>query len=213
MGNTCKCSLSKLRDLKTSAANVGKSQIEPAVNNSGPVDLSGVIQNIDSKLKPGVNSVMTMGQPLPFTEVKKELAQVRGNLTDNKSIRTDPKDLHVFQSNLRARADDLLNSADGKDRQIGYALMDARNQIVDAIDKASPQAKDVNGNMSGTYKPALSKFRDEKQIEDAFIKGTQIGSNRPGQWDDRPEFWEDWISKASKQELEAAKEGARTFRC
>lgn len=201
--------LEKLRDLKKAADTVGKKEINPAVAGSKPVDLSDVVSHIDSQLKPGVQSVISMGEPLPLGKIQKELKQIRKYITDDKSVRTDPNQIHSFQSGLRARADDLMNSTSGQERQLGYALMNVRNKIVNAIDEASPQIKDASGNMTGTYKPALSKYRDEKQIEDAFIKGYQVLRNRPGAWDDRPEFWQDWIKNASKEEVAAAKEGAR----
>ncbi len=191
--------LQKINELKQAAKNVGKNEINPAIKASGPVDLSGVISDIDNKLKPGIMSNISAGQPLPYPEIQKALESTRKLLTDNKSVRTNADDLHQFQSALRAKADDLTNSSSGQDRQIGYALMHVRNGIVNAIDAAS----------GGKYKPGLSNFRDEKQVEDAFIKGAQITRNRPGQWDDRSEFWKEWVDNASKQQIEAAKEGAR----
>jgi hypothetical protein len=199
--------LEKLRDLQKAAADVGSKYINPAVAGSKPVDVNDVIAHIDSQLKPGIQSVITMGQPLPFGKIKKELSQTRKYLTDDKSVQTDPNELHKLQSGLRARADDLLNSASGQDRQLGHALMDVRNRIVNGIDEASPRM--ANDPTKGTYKPALGKYRDEKQVEDAFIKGYQITNNRPGVWEDRPEFWNEWINKATKEEISAAKEGAR----
>lgn len=190
--------LQKLNSMKQAAKNVGSKQINPAIKNAGPVDVSPVITAIDQQLKPGLNALVTAGQPLPFPEIKKALASVKTLLTDGKSLRVDAKDLHSIQSGLRAKADDLLNSPDGQNRQLGYALMNVRNGIVNAIDQASP-----------TYKKALQGYKDEKDIESAFVKGASVTRNRPGQWDDRPEFWNEWVKNASKEELEAAREGAR----
>ncbi len=201
--------LKKLNSYKQAAKDVGSKAINPAVKGAGPVDLSGVIQDIDNTLKPGVNSVISAGQPLPMQDIQKELAGLRTFLTNDKSVRTDANSLHSFQSSLRSRADDLLNSPNGKDRQIGYALMNVRNKIVDAIDAASPQTIDAAGNSIGTYKSALGRYRDEKDIESAFTKGYQITRNRPGQWTDRPEFWQEWINQATPQEKAAAVEGGR----
>lgn len=189
----------KLKELKQAAKDVGKREINPAVGNSKPVDISGVIKSIDDKLKPGINSVVTAGQPLPLGDIEKPLANLKKFLIDGKSVRTDADDLNRFQSALRSKADDLMNSTDGQSRQLGYALMDVRNQIVDAIDVAS----------QGKYKPALAKYRDEMQIQDAFQKGQLVTRNRLGQLEDHPEYWKEWVKNASKQQIEAAKEGVR----
>jgi len=189
----------KVNSLKQAAKDVGKKEIQPVVDNAGFVDVSNVINNIDKKLKPGVNSVISAGEPLALGDIEKPLAAVRNFIMDEKSVRTDPKSLHQFQAALRAKAEDLLNSTDGQNRQKGYALMQVRNDIVDAIDSAS----------GGKYKPALSKFRDEKQVENAFNMGQLVTRNKLGRLEDSPEFWDKWVKDASPQELEAAREGAR----
>lgn len=189
----------KLDKFKKDARAVGKKEIEPALKGSGFVDVSGVINNIDAKLKPGVNSIITAGEPLALGDIEKPLAAVRKFIMDDKSVRTDPKSLHQFQSALRAKADDLLNSQSGQDRQQGHALMKVRNDIVEAIDKAS----------GGTYKPALAKYKDEMDIQNAFNMGQLVTRNKLGRLEDSPEFWNKWVKGASKEELEAAREGAR----
>ncbi len=199
----------KVNSLKQAAADVGKKEIQPAVTASGPVDISNVISNIDGKLKPGVNSVITEGQPLPLGDIEKPLAVVRKFLTDDKQVRTDAKSLHQFQSALRAKAEDMLNSTSSSERQQGYALMNVRNDIVEAIDKASPRIKLADGTETGAYKQALSNFRDEKQVENAFQMGMLVTKNRLGRLEDDPKFWDNWVNAASPQELEAAREGAK----
>lgn len=201
--------LDKLNEMKADAKKVGTTAIQPSIKDVKDVNVTPVIQYIDSILKPGVNSVVSVESGLPSTAAKNELSNVRKLLTNNKSQRTDAEDLHTFQSALRAKADDLLNSPDGSTRQVGKALMDVRNKIVTAIDEASPKITNAEGTEVGTYKTGLSKYRDEMQIQDAFDKGSLIIKNRPGVWDDRPEFWADWIKNSSKPELEAAKQGAR----
>lgn len=189
----------KINELKQNAKDVGKSQIQPAIEGSKPVDISAVIKSIDDKLKPGVNSIITTGEALPLGDIEKPLAAVRKFLTDDKSVRSDPKSLHQFQSAIRATAEDMLNSTDGITRQKGYALMGVRNDIVNAIDNAS----------GGKYKEALSAFRDEKQVENAFNMGQLVTRNKLGRLEDSPEFWNNWVKSATPQELAAAKEGAR----
>lgn len=191
----------KINKFKTDARAVGKKEIEPVVTTAGPVDVSPVITKIDAKLKPGVNSVITQGEPLALGDIEKPLAAVRQFLTDDKSFRTDAKSLHQFQSALRAKADDLLNSQSGQDRQKGAALMAVRNDIVSAIDKAS--------STPGKYKEGLSKYKDEMDIQNAFQMGQLVTRNKLGRLEDSPEFWNNWVKSASKEELEAAREGAR----
>lgn len=190
----------KIDSLKTALQSKGK-DINPVVSSTGPVDVSGIISNIDQKLQPGVNSVISAGEPLPLDDIQKGLGAVRKMLTDDKSVRTDAQSLHNFQSALRSKAEDLLSSANGQDRQLGHAFMNVRNQIVNAIDAA--------GTNPGAYKQALSGYRDQFAVQDAFKKGQLVTRNRLGNLEDDPSYWQNWVANATPQELEAAKEGAR----
>jgi hypothetical protein len=190
--------LDKVENLKAQIKATGK-EINPIVSSANPVDVSPVIASIDAKLKPGVNSVITVGEPLPLGDIEKSLERVRNFITDDLKNRTDAKSLHAFQSSLRAKAEDLLSSTSGQDRQLGRALMDVRNQVVGAIDIAA----------SGNYRPALSKYRDVNDVEDAFKKGQAVTKNRLGNLDDDPSYWDKWVKQATPAELEAAREGAR----
>ena len=177
----------KLDELKANAREkLGKSKLILQSRDSKPVDLSPVISNIEGKIKPGINSVISAGETLPSTAIQNRLSEIKNYLTDDKSVMTDPQRLHGIQSALRIEAEGLLGSAVGSERTLGREVMGVRSKIVDAIDAAS----------EGKYKPALSNFRDEKQIEDAFHKGMDITSNRKGNFEDLPEFWDDWIGKA-----------------
>lgn len=188
----------KVDSLKKLIKDTGK-EINPVIASIDNVDITPVIKHIDEKLKPGVQSVISMGEPLPLEDIQKSLKNLRQFLTDDKSFRTDAQSLHNFQSALRAKAEDLMSSQSGQDRQRGYALINVRNQVVDAIDVASGNA----------YKPKLAKYRDVNDIEDAFKKGQAITKNRLGNLDDDPSYWEAWIKNATPAEKEAAKEGAR----
>lgn len=188
----------KLGELKQNIRDVGKNQINPAVAGAKPVDLTDTIAHIDNQIKPGVNSVISSGQ-LPSTEINRQLGVVRKILTDDKSVRTDANSLHDIQSVLRKEGEGLLNSADGQARRMGSAIMGVRNKIVDAIDDAS----------GGKYKPALKGYRDEFHIQDAFDHGHDAIISNSKAIESRPEFFKDWVSKASDKELEAAREGAR----
>jgi hypothetical protein len=245
----------KIDTLKSKIKAVGK-EINPIVKDTGAVDMSPVIASIDAKLKPGVNSVISVGEPLPLGDIEKSLEGVKKLITDGKSVRTDAQSLHNFQSALRAKAEDLLSSTSGQDRQLGYALMDVRNQIVSAIDKASPQTntafdylkskgfqnldamnpanlrlkgadeaiiaqaedaikayatKQGWSGASGSYKPALAKYRDENDIMEGFKKGTEVTKNRLGNLEDDPTYWDKWVksNESHPEVLDAAREGAR----
>lgn len=198
----------KIDTLKSQIKTTGK-EINPIIKSTNPVDISPVVASIDAKLNPGVNSVITAGEPLPLGDIEKNLQGVRKFITDDKSLRTDPQSLHNFQSALRAKAEDLLSSTSGQDRQLGRALMDVRNQVVTAIDKASPQITNADGSVTGSYKPALAKYRDVNDVNDAFKKGMLVTKNRLGNLEDDPSYWDKWVQQATPTELEAAKEGAR----
>lgn len=200
--------LAKVEDLKNKIKATGK-EINPIVAKTNPVDITPVVTNLDAKLKPGVTSVISAGEPLPLGDIEKQLGNLRKYLTDDKSFRTDPQSLHLFQSALRAKAEDLLSSSSGQDRQLGKSLMNVRNDIVNAIDKSSPQIQDASGNMIGSYRPALAKYRDVNDVNDAFKKGQLITRNRLGNLEDDPSYWDKWVKTATPQELEAAREGAR----
>ena len=200
--------LEKINEMKNAARKTGREKINPIVEKAAPVDISNVVTHIDSQLKPGVMSLVTEGKPLALSsEAKQQMKEVRKLLSDDKSFRTNAKELHEIQSNLRAEADNLLHSADGQSRRTGHALMDIRNKIVDAIDKASgPIDPKIN---TGPYKSGLRAYKDDKDIQSAFDKGQMIIKNRAGNLDDRPEYWAEWIKNANKDEIISAKEGAR----
>ncbi len=197
--------LQKLNDMKKAAREVGQKQIQPVLEKTNPVNVTPVIEHIDNILKPGVNSVVSSGTDLATTRVKQVLADVRRYLTDNKSNRTDPQDLHTIQSSLGNTAYKLSKSANGEDRLVANALTKVKEKIVDAIDEASPQA-----NGAGTYRPARANFADERHIDEAFAKGREILKNAASNDKNLPEFWADWVKNAKPAEIEAAKEGART---
>lgn len=189
----------KVNELKQNIRDVGSQKIQPALEKAGPVDVTPVVKSIDDILKPGVNSVISNETQLASPEVNKQLELIRKYLTDDKSMRSDPMQLHQIQSALRSKAEAMLSSSSGQDRQIGSALMKVRNGIVDAIDTST----------TGGYKKALSDYRDEFHIQDAFEHGHDAIITNSKAITNRPEFFKEWVKKASPEELEAAKEGAR----
>lgn len=184
----------KINDLAQASKNVGAKEINPALVNAGPVDISRSLQAIDDVLKPGV---LKVGDSVPLTSVKKELQNIQKTLRSSKEY--NASDLHSFQSGLRRTAKSLLRSADGGSKEVGRALMEVRNNLVNDIDKAS----------GGKYKPALSKYRDEIHISDAFKEGYQGIFSSSKSMENTPSFTRKWFNSLTDAEKQAAREGAR----
>lgn len=193
-----------LDNISAEAKKTGATVINPAIKGAGPVDLAPVLQHIEGKSKPGINSVVSAGEPLPDDAIISGLKGVRKYLTNDKQQLTDPQRLHNIQSALRSKAENLMSSSSGQDRLMGYELMTVRNKIVDAIDKASGPANATTG--LGPYKTGLSQFRGDKAVGEALEEGTKIFKN--GGLESRPEFFEDKIP-TNPAELKAMKIGAR----
>src|SRR5580693_588408 len=189
--------------LQKQSQQVGKTQIQPALDAAGPVDASSVIANMNKVLKPGVQSVASPGVPFQ-TRLQSELSEWRGELTDGNSLLTDPNRLHEVQSDLRRYSDELMRSPDGQSKRLGRQLMDFRQQLVGAIDKAGPEGA------SNGYKDALSKYKDTKDISDAFDFGREVLKNTDDIKTD-PSYLASWMSQKgrSAEEIAAAKLGAR----
>jgi len=184
----------KINDLADASKAVGAKEINPAIANAGPVDISNTLKSIDDVLKPGV---LKVGDSLPLTEVKKELSSIQKSLRTSKEY--NASDLHSFQSGLRKTAGNLLKSTDGGSREVGKALMNVRNNLVSDIDVAA----------GGKYKPALSKYRDEMHISDAFKEGYQGIFSSSKTMENTPSFMNKWFDSLTDAEKQAAREGAR----
>lgn len=186
--------LEKITSLADASKKVGQEKINPAIAGAKPVDISPTLEALDETLKPGV---LKVGDSIPLTAVKKELANIRQSLRTSKEYKAE--DLHSFQSKLRTTAEKLLRSATGNDKEVGKALMDVRNSLVNDIDVAS----------GGKYKPALSSYRDEMHIADAFRKGHDDIFTSSKKIENDPSFVKKWFDDLTDSEKQAAKEGAR----
>lgn len=189
----------KVQSLADAAKKVGNESIQPAIKDAGPVNVSNTIAEIDKVLKPGINSIVSGESSLPLTAVKKELAQIKAMLGNEKEMRTSAADLHRFQSGLRTTAESLLRSSVAADKEMGKSLMNVRNDLVADIDKAS----------GGKYKPALSSYRDEMHIADAFRDGYDGVFSTSKKMENDPSFTKKWFESLTDAERQAAKEGAR----
>lgn len=194
----------KVQDLATAAKKAGSDLINPAIKGAGPVNIKSVVDHIDNIVKPGVMQGITGESTLPFPKVKQALANVKSMISNKSEWLTSPQDLHNFQSALRTEAEARLSSGDGAERQLGHALMHVRNKLVNAINAASPK---INGQ--GSYKPALSAYRDEKNIAEAFKHAHDDVFSKSLKMDNAPEVTKQWFDNLSQHEKEAAREGAR----
>lgn len=190
---------SKVQALADAAKKVGSDAINPAIKDAGPVNITNTLAEIDKVLKPGVMNVVTGESGLPLTAVKKELAQIKAYLGNDKEMRTDAADLHSFQAGLRRTAESLLRSQNKGEAELGKSLMNVRNNLVADIDAAA----------GGKYKPALSKYRDEMHISDAFRDGYDGVFSSSKKMENDPSFTKKWFEGLTDAEKDAAREGAR----
>lgn len=188
----------KIDSLMNKIKSVGTTEINPVVKSAKPVDLTDTIKNIDNILKPGVNSVVTHDAIMATPALEARLEAAKKYLTDGESVLTDAEKLNRIQSMFRSAGEKLVR-AGGQGALEGEALLKIRQDIISAIDKSS----------NGKYRPALSKYRDEFNIKDAFEHGHDTIMDNSKKLKDRPEFFERWIKNATDHELEAAREGAR----
>jgi len=189
----------KVQELANAAKKVGEEKIQPAIKDAKPVDVTNTMAEIDKVLKPGVSSVISGDSTLPLTAVKKELAQIKAMLGNDKEMRTNAADLHKFQSGLRSTAESLMRSSTAADKEMGKSLLNVRNNLVADIDAAS----------GGKYKPALSSYRDEMHIADSFRDGYEGVFSSSKKMENDPSFTKKWFDGLTDHEKQAAREGAR----
>ena len=189
----------KMTDLANAAKKVGEDKINPLIKSAKPINTSNTVAEIDKILKPGVMAKVTSDSELPLNAVKKELNDVRGFLANKTEVRTDPEDLHKFQSRLRVTAENLLKSTDGQSKNLGNQLLTVRKNLIDDIEKSAPG-----------YKEALNAYREEKHIAGAFKEGHDKIFTSSKNIENDPSFVKKWFDGLTDYEKQAAKEGART---
>lgn len=197
----------KLKTLSDNIKAVGAKEINPVLKATKPVDLTPVIEHIDNVLKPGVMHVISNPESmLPYDKVQRLLEGWRGQLTNDKTVLTNPDVLNKIQSSMRRQAESLMRSPDAEAKAMGYSLFQVRNKIIDAIGNAGPKSAD---DTTSAYKAALGKYRDENNIATAFEHGHDAIIKNSKNLEDHPSFFKNWVKAASNEEKEAAKEGAR----
>lgn len=183
--------------LQNKAQEIGKTKIQPMLDAAKPVDTTGVVADMDKVIKPGVQAVVP-GEPKFQSRLQAELQEWKAELTDSSgSMLTDPQKLHDVQADMRRRAEEL--SMNPETRRLGRQLYDYREKLKDAIDASAPG-----------YKEGLSKYRDQKDIEEAFKFGRDVLKNTDDLKTD-PSYLAQWVKNKDRtpEELEAARLGAR----
>lgn len=189
--------------LKQRARDAGQKAIQPALEAAKPVDVSPVIAAIDEKLKPGVNPLLDPGSKLPLSAEQEALARMKQQLTAGAGETLfDAQRLHRVQSDIGDQAYQLSKSADPKDRLLGGQLRTMNEKLIDQIDQAA----------GGAYRPARAKFKDARDISEAFESGFDTLKNRSGlggALEDSPAAFRKWMQDATPEEVVARRLGTR----
>lgn len=196
--------LKMVEGLKEKARDAGRKAIQPALENAKPVDVTPVIAAIDAQVKPGVTALMNPGTQLPLSPIQQELLRVKQQLTNPETGETvyNPQRLHEIQSRIGDQAYQYSKSPDPKDRMLGKQLRDVNEKLIDQIDKAS----------GGAYRPARAKFKDAKDISEAFESGFDVLKNRQGlvgALEDSPQALREWMKDATPEQIVAKRLGTR----
>lgn len=192
--------LAVLENIQQKAVDVGKKIIEPIVASSKPADVTPIIKFIDKEVGSAYGRTPSAYQ----SRLEQLRDEIRGSWADRNPMLAEVKGengLHKIQSDLRAEADNLLNSAVGSERTLGHKLMQVRDKLVGSVDAAS----------GGKYRESLGKYRSAKEVEDSFNRGMSFEKNRKGEagiLEDSTESWQRWIKGATEEEKSAARLGA-----
>jgi hypothetical protein len=111
-----------------------------------------------------------------------------------------PEFVHGVQSGLREEASNLSSSASGAERIMAHHLYNAREKLIDAIDKAA----------GGKYRPGLKQYATENDVDRAFREGFSVFSNptsAEAMIANHPDMWQAWMSSASDAEKRAVAKG------
>lgn len=145
--------LKKLDDMKAEAQEVGRKIINPAVEGAGPVDITNVVKHIEKEIGPYAMKFVNEGKqpPMAISNKQQKLIELRERLRGDQVTKQGDKVfmnaplLHEIQSEWRIEAEGLRSSSVGSERLVAEHVGNARDKLVDAIDKAaghSPVPKD-----------------------------------------------------------------------
>lgn len=178
--------------LKTNAQKVGRELINPVVEKAGPVDITPVINALDKQIGTRVLRAVQEGRDpgVPITDAQKDALDVRGRLRgemadpDPKSKTVSPKmfmdadQVHEIQSQLRYEGSTLMKNG-GSDALQGRRFMDARQQLVEALDKVSGEIPVPAGSTRHYRLPdSFSGSHDTAWFTTDAAEGRKVGDGK-----------------------------------
>ncbi len=189
----------KLKELKQNIRDIGSNEINPVIAAKPHTDVTSVIKDIDNEIGSHALKAMREGTASPLVDDTKRALfrlrhDLRGNWPDRDQMFAYTDQLHRTQSELRGTAQALIKKG-GWEGLTGKKLFEFREKLKDAV---GPE-----------YKAALGKFKDELDIQEAFTHGHDALLTNSKNLEKHPEFFKEWVAKASPEELHAAREGAR----
>lgn len=155
-----------LSDSVSTQKNVAGPLFEKSFAEANPVDLGNVFKKIDEFVVPS----RATGTPMAPDSISAQLMAIRNFLGNGQAQRVSLGDLHRFKSVDLAGYIDAAKRAGDKTRL--RALVQVKNSLVDAMDRASPD-----------YKSARAIFAGEAEVQDALEEGmayVRSGANVTG---------------------------------
>lgn len=123
--------------LKAAAVKTGKEVIEPVVARTGAVEVTPIVNWIDSQMPPAVLNRLKKGDEGGLANASEqtkrlwELRQrIRGDWADRDKMFMNAKEAHALESELRTKW--------GADPKTGFEAREVRRRLIDSIDEAVP---------------------------------------------------------------------------
>lgn len=140
---------------------------EQAFASAKPVNVSGIVQYIDSKIMPGATNLMSPVADLRPDGVTATIGKLRSFFATSTNQRFDIRQLHQIKQEL----DGMIGTAKraGDDTK-ARAILGVQNRLVQAMDRASPLYQKARGIYSNTF-----------ELEEALEVGRNILRMKPDQ--------------------------------
>lgn len=170
--------------------NTIKTQASPlyqkAFKEAPAVDVSGVVQAIDDRIMPGVNKIVSPADNLADDSVTAAIARLRSRFLTGTNQRVGLQDLHLQKMDLDGMIEKAKRAGEATKVR---ALVQVKNELLKAMDAASPD-----------YKTARGIFAGEMEVQNALDAGLSYATN-PASLTARD------IAKMSKAERDAFRIG------
>lgn len=150
-----------------------------AFSRSVPVNVSNVVQAIDRRVAPGVQS-LTGPTDLKADGVAATLRNIRSYFATKMNQRTDLKELHGIKIEL----DDMIGAAKaGNEGGKAAALQEVKRELLRAMDRASPDYKKARGIFSSSHEmdEALDLGRNVFRMDAQALKAELARLDTPAQ--------------------------------